>query len=114
MAWTIALRLRHLMLKELTSMIIEEDMQLKMHLNANKAYVVYVKHKGKAKNLGKSFELKKKKVKCFLCKKKGCMAKESQIKQVDVKNGTIETNMYANDTNFTKFKIFITMVESSA
>jgi len=42
------------------------------------------------------------------------MAKESQIKQVDVKNGTIETNMYVNDAKFTKFMIFITMVEIPA
>ena len=65
--------------EEFSSMIMEDEMRLKVRCSADEAYVVNAKGKGKAKDSGESSD-RKKKMKCFYCGKKGHMGKECRKK----------------------------------
>jgi hypothetical protein len=110
-ALTTAVRPTPLTFEEFSSMVMEEEMRLKVRSSADEAYAASAKGKGKSKDSGESSD-RKKKMKCFYCGKKGHMAKECRKKQSDAKNGTLKKPESANAANTTEVELFIAVEES--
>ena len=110
-ALTTAVRPTPLTFEEFSSMVMEEEMRLKVRSSADEAYAASAKGKGKSKDSGE-YSDRKKKMKCFYCGKKGHMEKECQKKQADAKNGTLKKPESANVAKTTEVELFIAMEES--
>jgi len=96
--------------EELSSMIMEEEMRLKVCRSTDEAHTANEKGKGKAMDLGNSSN-QKKNMKYFYIGKKGHMEKECEKKQENTKNSTLKKLECANVVKMTKIKLFITMEE---
>jgi len=85
---TTIVRFTPLTFEELNSMIMEEKMWWKVCNSTNEAYVSNENGRGKAKDLGESFDMKMN-IKFFYCGEMGHIVKECHKKQADAKNDTL-------------------------
>jgi len=111
MALTTTLKPTPLTFEDFSSMIMEEEMRLKVRRNIDEAYVANAKGKDKAKDSGEFFYIKKN-MNCFYHGKKGHMVKDCWNMHANAKNDSLQKLESTNIAKTTKVDVFIIMAKS--